>query len=92
MRVAILLKKAEADRVNLAEDVAFFIANHIQSNVRELEGGLKRVLAYAKFANNQVSLDLAREALKDLLAVQMRQVSVDNIQTYRRGLLQDQGF
>jgi chromosomal replication initiator protein len=80
MRVAILLKKAEADRVNLAEDVAFFIANHIQSNVRELEGGLKRVLAYAKFANAKVSLDLAREALKDLLAVQVRQVSIDNIQ------------
>ena len=80
MRVAILLKKAEADRVNLAEDVAFFIANHIQSNVRELEGGLKRVLAYARFANAKVSLDLAREALKDLLAVQVRQVSVDNIQ------------
>ncbi len=80
MRVAILLKKAEADRVNLAEDVAFFIANHIQSNVRELEGGLKRVLAYAKFANAMVTLDLAREALKDLLAVQVRQVSVDNIQ------------
>ena len=80
MRVAILLKKAEADRVNLAEDVAFFIANHIQSNVRELEGGLKRVLAYARFANVRVSLDLAREALKDLLAVQVRQVSVDNIQ------------
>jgi chromosomal replication initiator protein len=80
MRVAILLKKAEAERVNLAEDVAFFIANHIQSNVRELEGGLKRVLAYAKFANAKVSLDLAREALKDLLAVQVRQVSIDNIQ------------
>jgi chromosomal replication initiator protein len=80
MRVAILLKKAEADRVTLAEDVAFFIANHIQSNVRELEGGLKRVLAYAKFANAKVSLDLAREALKDLLAVQIRQVSIDNIQ------------
>ena len=80
MRVAILLKKAEVERVTLAEDVAFFIANHIQSNVRELEGGLKRVLAYAKFANAQVSLDLAREALKDLLAVQVRQVSIDNIQ------------
>jgi chromosomal replication initiator protein len=66
--------------VTLAEDVAFFIANHIQSNVRELEGGLKRVLAYAKFANAKVSLDLAREALKDLLAVQIRQVSIDNIQ------------
>jgi len=80
MRVAILLKKAEAERVKLPEDIAFFIANHIQSNVRELEGALKRVLAYARFANAKVSLDLAREALKDLLAVQVRQVSVDNIQ------------
>lgn len=80
MRVAILLKKAEAERVKLPEDVAFFIANHIQSNVRELEGGLKRVIAYAKFANARLSADLAREALKDLLAVQVRQVSVENIQ------------
>jgi chromosomal replication initiator protein len=80
MRVAILLKKAEADNVRLSEDIAFFIANHIQSNVRELEGGLKRVLAYARFANAAVTVDLAREALKDLLAVQVRQVSVDNIQ------------
>ena len=80
LTVAIEPPELEADRVNLAEDVAFFIANHIQSNVRELEGGLKRVLAYAKFANAKVSLDLAREALKDLLAVQVRQVSVDNIQ------------
>ena len=80
MRVAILLKKAEAERISLPEDIAFFIATHIQSNVRELEGGLKRVLAYAKFANAKLSVDLAREALKDLLAVQVRQVSVENIQ------------
>jgi chromosomal replication initiator protein len=80
MRVAILLKKAEAERISLPEDIAFFIATHIQSNVRELEGGLKRVLAYAKFANARLSVDLAREALKDLLAVQVRQVSVENIQ------------
>lgn len=80
MRVAILLKKAEAERVSLPEDIAFFIANHIQSNVRELEGGLKRVLAYARFANARLSVDLAREALKDLLAVQVRQISIDNIQ------------
>src|SRR5882724_1495484 len=80
MRVAILLKKAEAERVSLPEDIAFFVATHIQSNVRELEGGLKRVLAYAKFANTRLSVDLAREALKDLLAVQVRQVSVENIQ------------
>jgi chromosomal replication initiator protein len=80
MRVAILLKKAEAERIRLPEDIAFFVATHIQSNVRELEGGLKRVLAYAKFANAKLSVDLAREALKDLLAVQVRQVSVENIQ------------
>jgi len=80
MRVAILLKKAEAERINLPEDIAFFVATHIQSNVRDLEGGLKRVLAYAKFANAKLSVDLAREALKDLLAGQVRQVSVENIQ------------
>lgn len=80
MRVAILLKKADAERVRLPEDVAFFIANHIQSNVRELEGALKRVLAYAKFANAVITVELAREALRDLLAVQIRQVSVENIQ------------
>ena len=80
MRVAILLKKAEAERISLPEDIAFFVATHIQSNVRELEGGLKRVLAYAKFANAKLSVDLAREALKDLLAGQVRQVSVENIQ------------
>jgi chromosomal replication initiator protein len=80
MRVAILLKKAQAERIKLPEDVAFFVAKHIQSNVRELEGGLKRVIAYAKFANARLTADLAREALKDLLAVQVRQVSVENIQ------------
>jgi chromosomal replication initiator protein len=80
MRVAILLKKAEAERVRLAEDVAFFIANHIQSNVRELEGALKRVLAYARFANAAINVEVAREALRDLLAVQTRQVSLENIQ------------
>lgn len=80
MRVAILLKKAEGERVALPEDVAFFIATHIQSNVRELEGALKRVLAYTRFANTQVNIDTAREALKDLLAVQTRQISVENIQ------------
>ncbi len=80
MRVAILLKKAEIEQIRLPEDVAFFIANHIQSNVRELEGALKRVLAYAKFANSHVTVELAREALKDLLAVQTRQISIENIQ------------
>ncbi len=80
MRVAILLKKAEADGIGLVEDVAFFIAKHIQSNVRELEGGLKRVIAYSNFAGQPISVELAREALKDLLAIQYRQISIDNIQ------------
>ena len=80
MRVAILLKKAENDGVRLDENVAFFIAKHIRSNVRELEGALKRVLAYARFNNATVSVATAREALKDLLAVLNRQVSIENIQ------------
>lgn len=80
MRVAILLKKAEAEGVQLDETVAFFIARHIQSNVRELEGALKRTLAYVRFAGKEITVDAAREALKDLLAIQSRQVSVDNIQ------------
>jgi chromosomal replication initiator protein len=80
MRVAILIKKAEQDKINLPEDVAFFLARQIQSNVRELEGCLKRVLAYAHFNRQPLSLDLCREALRDLLAVQNRQISVENIQ------------
>lgn len=80
MRVAILLKKAEAERIRLEEDVAFFIAKQVQSNVRELEGALKRVLAYSRFTGHPVNVDLAKEALKDLLAVQTRQVSIENIQ------------
>ena len=80
MRVAILLKKGEMERVKLPEDVAFFIANHIQSNVRELEGALKRILAYARFSNAPVTVETAREALKDLLAIHTRQISVENIQ------------
>ncbi len=80
MRVAILMKKAESDGGHIDEDVAFFIAKHIRSNVRELEGGLKRVLAYARFNNQVVSIQTAKEALKDLLAVLNRQISIDNIQ------------
>lgn len=80
MRVAILLKKAAADSIELAEEVAFFIARQIHSNVRELEGALKRVLAYARFTNHPVSVELAREALKDLLAMNSRQISTENIQ------------
>jgi chromosomal replication initiator protein len=80
MRVAILLKKAEAEGVKLDEAVAFFLAKHIQSNVRELEGGLKRVLAYSRFSGRDISVELCREALRDLLAIQHRQVSIENIQ------------
>lgn len=80
MRVAILLKKAQNDNIKLDEDVAFFIAKQIRSNVRELEGGLKRVLAYSRFTHKPVNVELAKEALKDLLAVQTRQISIENIQ------------
>jgi chromosomal replication initiator protein len=80
MRVAILLKKAEAEGIVLDQAVAFFLAKHIQSNVRELEGALKRVLAYARFSGQDISVDLARDALRDLLSVQSRQISIENIQ------------
>jgi chromosomal replication initiator protein len=80
MRVAILMKKAESEGTPIDEEVAFFIAKHIRSNVRELEGGLKRVLAYSRFNNIAVSITSAKEALKDLLAVLNRQISIDNIQ------------
>lgn len=79
-RVAILLKKAEESRVDLPHDAAFFIAQRIRSNVRELEGALKRVVANAQFMGRQIDVDLVREALKDLLALQDKQVSIDNIQ------------
>ncbi|HYN12400.1 MAG TPA: chromosomal replication initiator protein DnaA [Burkholderiales bacterium] len=80
MRVAIVLKKAEAEALALSEDIAFFIAKHIRSNVRELEGALKKVLAFARFTGRELSLDLAKEALRDLLNLNSRQVSVEGIQ------------
>lgn len=80
MRVAILLKKAAMEGIDLDEHTAFFIAKQIRSNVRELEGALKRVLAFSRFTGRPISLDLAKEALKDLLAVQTRLVSIENIQ------------
>ena len=80
MRVAIVLKKAEAESVALSEDIAFFIAKHIRSNVRELEGALKKVLAFSRFNARELSLDLAKEALRDILNVASRQISVDGIQ------------
>lgn len=79
-RVAILKRKAEQAAMNLPNDAAFFIAQRIRSNVRELEGALKRVIANAHFTGREISVELVREALKDLLALQDRLVSVDNIQ------------
>jgi chromosomal replication initiator protein len=80
MRVAILLNKAQEEGETLDESTAFFIAKQIRSNVRELEGALKRVIAYARFHKLPIAVDLAKEALKDLLAVQHRQISIENIQ------------
>lgn len=79
-RVAILMKKAEQSRVQLSHDCAFFIAQRIRSNVRELEGALKRVIAHAHFTNEPITVELIRESLKDLLALQDKLVSIDNIQ------------
>ncbi|MFZ2523763.1 MAG: chromosomal replication initiator protein DnaA [Candidatus Ferrigenium altingense] len=80
MRVAILLKKASLGGYMLDEAVAFFIAKHVNSNVRELEGALKRVEAYAKFHRRVISVETAKEAMKDILIAQSRQISIDNIQ------------
>jgi chromosomal replication initiator protein len=80
MRAAIVLKKAEAEAVEISHDIAFFIAQHIRSNVRELEGALKKVLAYSRFNARELSLDLAKEALRDILNIANRQVSVEGIQ------------
>jgi chromosomal replication initiator protein len=80
MRVAILLAKAAASGLRIDEQVAFFIAKHIRSNVRELEGALKRVAAYSSFHGQDITLAVAKEALRDLLAVQNRQISIENIQ------------
>ncbi|MGB5131051.1 MAG: chromosomal replication initiator protein DnaA, partial [Steroidobacteraceae bacterium] len=78
--VAILIGKAQAAGETLPEEVAFFIAKRIRSNVRELEGALRRVLATARFTGRPITLDFAREALKDLLALQERLVTIENIQ------------
>jgi chromosomal replication initiator protein len=80
MRVAILQIKAQADHAELPEDVAFFVAKNVRANVRELEGALRKVLAYSRFSHKEVSIGLAREALKDLLSIQNRQIGVENIQ------------
>ena len=78
--VAILMSKAELEGVELPDEVAFFIAKRIRSNVRELEGALRRVIANSRFTERAINLDFAKEALRDLLAVQARLVSIENIQ------------
>jgi chromosomal replication initiator protein len=80
MRVAILIKKAILEGIAMPEDVAFFVAKNVRANVRELEGALRKVLAFAKFSHKDITITLAREALKDLLSIQNRQISVENIQ------------
>ena len=80
MRVAILLRKAEAEGTLMPEDVAFFVAKNVRANVRELEGALRKILAYSRFSHKEINIGLAREALKDLLSIQNRQVGVENIQ------------
>ena len=79
-RVAILLKKAQEMDVDLPSDVAFFIAKRIRSNIRELEGALRRVVANSRFTGREIDVDFVREALKDLLALQDKLVTLDNIQ------------
>jgi chromosomal replication initiator protein len=80
MRVAILIAKARAEQAQMPEDVAFFVAKNVRANVRELEGALRKVLAYSRFSHKDITIALAREALKDLLSIQNRQISVENIQ------------
>ena len=80
MRVAILMKKADQEATPMPEDVAFFVAKNVRSNVRELEGALRKILAYSRFNQKEISIPLAREALRDLLSIQNRQIGVENIQ------------
>jgi len=80
MRVAILINKARAEGSEMPEEVAFFVAKNVRSNVRELEGALRKILAYSRFNQKDITIALAREALRDLLSIQNRQISVENIQ------------
>ena len=80
MRVAILINKARAENTEMPEEVAFFVAKNVRSNVRELEGALRKILAYSRFNQKEISIQLARDALRDLLSIQNRQISVENIQ------------
>ncbi len=79
-RVAILMKKAEAEQIDLDPAVAFFIGERVRSNVRELEGALRRVIANARFTGSKITIEQVKRALRDLLAIQDRQVGIDNIQ------------
>ena len=80
MRVAILLKKAEQEGRPISDDVAFFVAKHSRSNVRELEGALRKMLAFSDFHGKEITIEMARDALKDMLSVQRAQVSIESIQ------------
>src|SRR5699024_1125867 len=81
MRVAILLRKAQTEGIAMPEEVAFFIAKHLRSNVRELEGALRKVSAYARFHGREVlTVEVCKDALKDLLSVSNGQITVENIQ------------
>ncbi|MBU0751789.1 MAG: chromosomal replication initiator protein DnaA [Gammaproteobacteria bacterium] len=80
MRVAILKKKAESTQIPLSDDVAFLIAKHLRSNVRELEGALNRVLAFARFHGRDITLEVAKEALKDVIGATNRQITLELIQ------------
>ena len=91
MRVAILIRKAEAEGAQMPEDVAFFVAKNVRANVRELEGALRKVLAYSRFSHKDINIALAREALKDLLSIQNRQISRREHPEDGGRLLQDQG-
>ena len=79
-RIAILKKKAEAESARLSDDVAFLIAKNLRSNVRELEGALNRVIAYARFHGKEINIDVAKDALRDILGATNRQISLELIQ------------
>lgn len=79
-RVAILMSKAASRGYDLPHEVAFFIGNHIRSHIRDLEGALRRVIAHAEFTGKSINLDFTRSALKDLIAIHDRVISIDNIQ------------
>ena len=80
MRIAILKKKSEAERIDISDEVFFLIAKNLRSNVRELEGALNRVVAYARFHGREISLDVAKEALRDIIGATNRQISLELVQ------------